>query len=136
MSKKNTPILLIKSQYIKDLSFENPLSPKSIPVDSVPKVNIEVTLNFLSLKDNDHELVLRIKSDAKFQDSIIYIVELQYGGIFNFKISDDKKKRDLIIEGAKILFPFSRSIIANTTRDGGYNPLLIQPFDFNQIYKD
>mgnify|MGYP001169032067 FL=1 len=136
MIKKNTQLLQIKSQYIKDLSFENPLSPKVIPIDAVPKVNIEVSLNFLSLKDDDHELILRIKSDAKFDDAIIYIVELQYGGIFSFKISDDEEKRDFIIEGAKILFPFSRSIIANITRDGGYNPLMIQPFDFNKIYKD
>tara|TARA_B100001250_G_C19123247_1_gene496247 strand:- start:49 stop:459 length:411 start_codon:yes stop_codon:yes gene_type:complete len=136
MSKKNTTLLQIKSQYIKDLSFENPLSPKIIPIDAVPQVNIEVTLNFLSLKNNDHELVLKIKSDAKFEDLIIYIVELQYGGIFNFNISDEKKKKEFIIEGAKILFPYSRSIIANVTRDGGYNPLMIQPFDFNKIYKD
>ena len=97
---------------------------------------LEVTLNFLSLKNNNHELVLKIKSDAKFEDLIIYIVELQYGGIFNFNISDEKKKKEFIIEGAKILVPYSRSIIANVTRDGGYNPLMIQPFDFNKIYKD
>ena len=136
MSKKNTTLFLIKSQYIKDLSFENPLSPNIIPIDAVPQVNIEVSLNFLSLKNNDHELVLKIKSDAKFEDLTIYIVELHYGGIFNFSISDEKKKKDFIIEGAKILFPYSRSIISNVTRDGGYNPLMIQPFDFNKIYKD
>ncbi len=136
MSKKNTTLFLIKSQYIKDLSFENPLSPNIIPIDAVPQVNIEVSLNFLSLKNNDHELVLKIKSDAKFKDLTIYIVELHYGGIFNFSISDEKKKKDFIIEGAKILFPYSRSIISNVTRDGGYNPLMIQPFDFNKIYKD
>ena len=61
MSKKNTTLFLIKSQYIKDLSFENPLSPNIIPIDAVPQVNIEVSLNFLSLKNNDHELVLKIK---------------------------------------------------------------------------
>ena len=136
MSKKNTTLFQIKSQYIKDLSFENPLSPKIISNDAVPQVNIEITLNFLSLKDNDHELVLKIKSDAKFEDQVIYIVELHYGGIFEFNISDEKNKKNFIIEGAKILFPYSRSIIANVTRDGGYNPLMIQPFDFNKIYKN
>ena len=135
MSKKKLQPIIIKHQYIKDLSFENPLSPNTITGNSLPKVNIEVKLNFLTLKDDDHELVLNIKSDAKLENSIIYILELQYGGILNFKIEDEKKKKDFIVEGANILFPFARNIISNITRDGGYNPLIIQPFDFNNIYK-
>ena len=136
MNKKIHSSLIIKSQYIKDLSFENPLSPKVISPQSMPNVNVEVKLNFLSLKDNDHELTLNIKSDAKLDNTVIYIIELQYAGLFNFTITDDNIKKNFIIEGANILFPFSRSIISNITRDGGYNPLIIQPFDFNNIYKN
>ena len=136
MNRKKILPLLIKHQYIKDFSFENPLSPQTIPNNIVPKVNIELKLNFISLKENDHELTLHIKSEAKLETDIMYILELQYGGVFNFPISDQKNKKDFIIEGANILFPFSRAIIANITRDGGYSPLIIQPFDFTNIYKN
>ena len=136
MSKTNKNSVIIKHQYIKDLSFENPLSPDMISLNAVPKVNIEVKLNFLTIKDNDHEIILYIKSDTQLEDKLIYMLEIQYGGIFNFVINDETRKKELIINAAEILFPFARSLIANITREGGYNPLIIQPFDFKNIYKN
>jgi preprotein translocase subunit SecB len=32
------------------------------------------------------------------------------------------------------LFPFSRQILAEITREGGYPPLLINPIDFTPLY--
>ena len=136
MSKTNKNLVIIKHQYIKDLSFENPLSPQMIPLNATPKVNIEVKLNFLTIKDNDHEVVLYIKSDTQLEDKLIYLLEIQYGGIFNFIINNEKQKKELIVNAAEIIFPFARALIANVTREGGYNPLIIQPFDFKNIYKN
>ncbi len=136
MSKTNKNLVIIKHQYIKDLSFENLLSPQMIPLNATPKVNIEVKLNFLTIKDNDHEVILYIKSDTQLEDKLIYLLEIQYGGIFNFIINNEKQKKELIVNAAEIIFPFARALIANVTREGGYNPLIIQPFDFKNIYKN
>ena len=128
--------LVLKKQYIKDLSFENPLSPNTISPDSDPEVNFNIELNVTTIKNDNHELNLQIKSDAKFKDQIIFLLELQYAGVFSFNFQQsDENKKTFVIEGAKILFPFARSIIADITKDGGFNPLIIQPFDFEQIYK-
>ena len=35
----------------------------------------------------------------------------------------------------KILFPFLRSIIANSTREGGFPPLMLNPVDFVGMYE-
>ena len=107
-----------------------------IPLNATPKVNIEVKLNFLTIKDNDHEVILYIKSDTQLEDKLIYLLEIQYGGIFNFIINNEKQKKELIVNAAEIIFPFARALIANVTREGGYNPLIIQPFDFKNIYKN
>ena len=45
-------------------------------------------------------------------------------------------KKYFVIEAAQYLFPFARSIIADITKDGGFNPLIIQPFDFEKVYRD
>ena len=34
-----------------------------------------------------------------------------------------------------MLFPFARNILAETTRDGGYPPLMLNPIDFNALYQ-
>ena len=143
--KKKTPIkkstkknLNIVKQYIKDLSFENPLSPNPVPPNIEPQVKFDIELNLTNLGKNANELNLKIKADANFDKNIIFMLELQYAGLFSYAINekDDADKKFFVIEAAHFLFPFARSIIADITKDGGFNPLIIQPFDFEKVYKN
>ena len=136
MNKKNDDLINIKKLYIKDISFENLLSSKKLSSNSEPAVDINVKLSSVNIEKNDHELILYIKAETKVEKQIMFIIELQYAGIFELKISDEKKNREFVVEGAKILFPYVRTIITNITKDGGFNPLIIQPLDFNKIYSN
>ena len=33
-----------------------------------------------------------------------------------------------------MLFPFARNVLAETTRDGGYPPLMLNPIDFASLF--
>ena len=136
MNKKNSEQLLIKKLYIKDISFENFLSSKKFTAHAEPVVDLKVNLNTTNIADDDHELVLFTKAETKIENQTLFILELHYAGVFQFKISDEKSKKDFIIEGGQILFPYSRAIITNLTKEGGFNPLIIQPLDFNKIILD
>ena len=46
-----------------------------------------------------------------------------------------EEKPFLLIEAPRMLFPFARNILAETTRDGGYPPLLLNPIDFAALYR-
>jgi preprotein translocase subunit SecB len=39
----------------------------------------------------------------------------------------------VLVEVPRLLFPFARNIIAETTRDGGFPPLMINPIDFSEL---
>ena len=135
MNKKSD--LLIKKQYIRDLSFENPFSPKEVMAKDQPTVNFDIQLQLSNIINKDYELNLIIKSSVKHNKSIIYLLELQYAGIFEFNsFKKENERKSAIIRAANILFPFARSIITNITKDGGYNPLIIQPIDFEKIYRN
>ena len=136
MNKKNNEQLLIKKLYIKDISFENFLSSKNFRANSEPVVDINVKLSTTNMADDDHELILYIKAETKSENQLLFILELQYAGVFKLKILDEKRKKDFIIEGGQILFPYVRTIITNLTKEGGFNPLIIQPLDFNKIILD
>ena len=41
----------------------------------------------------------------------------------------------VLIECPRLLFPFAREIIANTVRNGGFPPLLLDPVDFVALYR-
>ena len=129
-----TEITLI-GQYIKDLSFENPMAPNLPSQDKNPTVNLDINTTYLDLKNNNHEIILKIKSTASIDNNPIFIAELQYAGLVNTVIKNEKEKKRLIISASYLLFPFARSIISNITMEGGFKPLVIQPIEFEKMYQ-
>ena len=51
-------------------------------------------------------------------------------------ISDDDIQPLMMIEGPRLLFPFARAIMSDTTRDGGFLPLNLNPIDFVALYQN
>ena len=129
--------LFINAQYLKDLSFENP-NPLESFKQSQEKPNIQVNVNTLvkKLPENAYEVTLDIKTEGKIKDKVAFIAEISYAGIFSLnKIPPEHEKPILLIEAPRMLFPFARNILAETTRDGGYPPLMLNPIDFNALYQ-
>ena len=131
---KPSEITLI-GQYIKDLSFENPMAPNLPSQNKNPTVNLDINTTYLDLKKNIHEINLKIKSTATIDKDVIFIIELQYAGLIKSVIKDDKDKKKLIISGSYLLFPYARSIISNITMEGGFKPLVIQPIEFENMFQ-
>ena len=125
-------ITLIR-QYIKDLSFENPMAPNFPSQKINPTINLDVNANYLDLKNNNHEVTLKIKSTASIEKDAIFIIELQYAGLSNTALKNDDDKRKFIISGSYLLFPFARSIISNITIEGGFKPFVIEPIKFENM---
>lgn len=128
----------IETQYIKDLSFENPLGPNAAAaIQQNPEVTVEVTTSARPLGEGRYEVTLFIKGEANTKEGTVFIAELTYAGIVSLaNIPDDAVAPILLIEGARLLFPFARNIVAEVTRDGGFPPLFINPIDFVQLYRD
>jgi preprotein translocase subunit SecB len=40
-----------------------------------------------------------------------------------------------MIECPRLLFPFAREIVATSVRNGGFQPLLLNPIDFVDLYR-
>ena len=120
-------------QYVKDLSFENPLSPNLPSNNNNPAVNLDINTTYLDLKNNNHEVTLKIKSTTSIDKDIIFVIELQYAGLIKAIIKNEEDKKKLIISGSYLLFPYARSIISNITMEGGFKPLVIQPIEFENM---
>ena len=122
-------------QYIKDLSFENPMSPNLPSQNKNPTVNLDINTTYVDLKNDNHEVNLIIKSTATIDKHSIFIMELQYAGLIKTIVKDKEDKKNLIISASYLLFPYARSIISNITMEGGFKPLVIQPIEFEKMYK-
>jgi len=129
----------IISQYIKDLSFENPKGPfpfakkEERPAISV---TVDVKANATS-NENIYEVILSIKVSATHQDNDVFLIELIYQGVFEIEnLTDDIKEAYLLVECPRILFPFARRIIYDLHADGGLPPLLLDTVNFAELYKN
>lgn len=132
-----TPTLNVLAQYIKDLSFENPGAPQSLMQrDKGPNININVNVNANPLNENDYDVTLSLNAAAKDGETVIFNVELIYGGVFRIQGFPQEHMLPLLfIECPRLLFPFARQVIADSTRSGGFPPLMIDPIDFAQMFQ-
>ena len=131
---------IINTQYLKDLSFENPKAPDSLKIfDSKPEIKIDIDINSKPLKnhgDDIYEVNLMIKGSTTVKNEVMFLIEATYSGIFTIKNApSDVLEKVLLIECPKFLFPFLRTIIATNTREGGFPPLMITPIDFVGLYE-
>ena len=122
-------------QYIKDFSFENPMAPNLPANDKNPTVNLDVNTTYLDLKNDNHEVTLKIKSSASINKNTLFIIELQYAGLIKTILKNEEDKKNLIVAGSYLLFPFARSIISNITMEGGFKPFVIQPIKFESMFQ-
>lgn len=131
------PEFRILTQYVSDLSFENPNAPQSLgSLSEQPQIDVRVDVGVKGLTDTDFEVKLTVGIDAKVKEGVLFLVELQYNGMFRLvNIPTDSVEPMLLIECPRQLFPFARRIIADVTRDGGFPPLMIDPIDFVSLYQ-
>lgn len=134
----SVPPLLIKAQYIKDLSFENPHMLEILQgLKGNPDISVNVRVDVHPVADHDFEVVLSLQASAKHEEKTLFVAELSYGGIFQVSpdVPEESIKPIVSIECPRLLFPFARNILADVTRDGGIPPVFLHPIDFVGLYQ-
>ncbi len=135
MAAQDMPQVSILTQYVKDLSFENPNAPQSLQGGEAPRIDINVSVNAKRGNENVFEVELKINAKATTGETTAFVVDLLYCGLFGLtNVPDEALEPFLIIEAPRILFPFARRIIADSVRDGGFPPLMLDPIDFASLY--
>lgn len=131
------PRLGLVSQYVKDLSFENPGAPQGLAREGqAPEVGVNVDVRAQGMGDNNYEVTLKLHATAKRGNKPAFIAEVEYCGMFTLEnVPREHMEVVCLVECPRILFPFARRIMADITRDGGYPPLLLDMIDFIELYR-
>jgi len=132
----NLPAIGLISQYVKDLSFENPNAPAIYQVQDAPQVDVQFNIGADNVGDNLFEVSLKIDITSKNAELVGFVVELKYAGLFGVRnVPDDQLQPFFLAEAPRILFPFARRVVADVVRDGGFPPLLLEPIDFHGLFQ-
>jgi len=129
------PGVRVLAQYIRDLSFENPLAPDSLRAGPQPQIDLAVELNAKGRPDGFFDVELKLTARAMRESDAVFHVELVYGGLFQVVgVPEQDLEPVLMIECPRYLFPFARRIVADLTGEGGFPPFMLEPLDFAGIY--
>ena len=131
----NAAQIQVLAQYVKDLSFENPAAPMSLQGQK-PALEVGVDVQARGLGVDQYEVAIRVRADAKSANQTVFVCEVTYAGVFMLKnITPENIQPVLLIECPRQHFPFARRVVADTTRDGGFPPLMLDPIDFMTLYR-
>lgn len=131
----SSPQIGLISQYVKDLSFENPNAPQVYQWQGQPQIDVQFNIGAATLGEDVHEVALKIEITAKAEQKTAFAVELVYAGLFGLRnIPHEQLQPFLLAEAPRLLFPFARRVVADAVQDGGFPPLMLDPIDFAALY--
>lgn len=129
----------VLGQFIRDMSFENLVMQKGASGDVSPEISVQVALDAKKrTAENQYEVISKytVKSTNKNDGSALFLLELEYSGIFSVEnVPDEQLHPFLLIECPRMTFPFVRRIVSDVTRDGGFPPLNLDTVDFVALYR-
>ena len=131
----NSPQVGMISQYVKDLSFENPNAPAVYQWQTQPQIEVQFNIGTQKLGDEVIEVWLKVELLAKAENSIALAVDLLFAGLFAIRnLPEEQLQPFLLAEAPRLLFPYARRVVSDAIRDGGFPPLVLDPIDFGALY--
>jgi preprotein translocase subunit SecB len=131
----NQPAAGIITQYVKDLSVENPNAPDAYQWTEAPQVDVQFNIGAEAVGPEVHEVLLKITISASCERGQLYIVDLAYCGLVGIRnVPEDQAHAFLFAGAPSLIFPFARRVISDAVRDAGYAPLMMDPIDFTGLY--
>ncbi|MCH7861972.1 MAG: protein-export chaperone SecB, partial [Proteobacteria bacterium] len=95
------PAAGLLSQYVKDLSFENPNAPAIFQNPTAPAIDVQFNIGSAKIADEVYEVVLKIEVRATAESQAAFIVDLSYAGLFGIRNVPDPERA--VAEFAKLV---------------------------------
>lgn len=135
-----TPVT-IHTQYVRDISFENPNAPDSLRSGQAnPNMEVNIGMDARILPDttmkNLYEVIITLSASAVRDGKGVFVAEVIYAAVVSIDeiVPEDQHHPILLIEVPRHIFPYARHVLSDITSLGGYPPLLLNPVDFHALY--
>lgn len=137
MTEQAQPVFSIEKIYVKDLSLEIPHAPKIYLELENTKLNVEMNTSSKKLEDGIYEVTLVANVSATVPDGrTVFLVEVAQAGIFQLRNIPESELEPVMMVGcANILFPYAREAVSDTLTRSGFQPVLLQPVNFEAMYQ-
>ena len=137
VNENGEPDIKLIKHYIRDLSFENPQSLNENNADNNNNNNISENMSFVHepFKNNFFGITMKYSCECLSTkiEKKLFVLELDYFGLFELVSNKSYNQADLTKEGAKLIFPFVKSIVEDISIKGGSVPISLKDIDFELV---
>lgn len=129
------PVFGIEKLYVKDLSIEVPHAPEIFLEQEQPQVAIELNTSGRGVDEGIFEVVLTVTVTAKLAEKTVFLVEVGQAGVFRISGVPEEQLEPLVaIACPNVLFPYAREAISEAVTRAGFQPIVLQPVNFEAMY--
>jgi preprotein translocase subunit SecB len=130
------PQLLVQRIYLKDCSFESPASPGVFGGEWAPQMQLNIGAGNKPMGEDHYEVVLTVTVEAKKDDAVAFLCEVQQAGLFMISGFDEEDLRRILNASCpNVIFPYAREAVCDLVTKGGFPQLLLQPVNFDSLYQ-
>ncbi len=125
----------IEKLYVKDLSVEVPNAPEIFLEHEAPQVEISLNTSGRAVGEGAFEVVLTVTVTAKLGEKTVFLVEVGQGGVFRIvNVPEAQMEPLMAVACPNILFPYARETISDAVTRAGFQPVVLQPVNFEAMY--
>lgn len=136
MSESPLPTFSIEKVYLKDLSVEVPNAPEVFLEMEAPTLEVNINSGARAVQEGMFEVVLTVTITARIKEKAIFLVEAAQAGVFQIRNVPEPDMGPLLgIACPNTLFPYARETISMVTARAGFQPVILAPMSFENIYQ-
>jgi preprotein translocase subunit SecB len=131
-----TPVFQIQRMYLKDLSLEQPNSPRILLEQAQPQVDINLGMQAEGVAEGVYEVAVTATVTTKVKDQVLFLVEAKQAGIFEIRnLPDDQMQGILSIVCPQMIYPYLRAIVSDVCTRAGFPPILLTEVNFQAMFE-
>ena len=132
----NAPVFQIQRVYLKDLSLEQPNSPRILLEQSQPQVDINLGVSAEPVSDGIFEVCVTATVTTKVQDKTLFLVEAKQAGIFEIRnVPQDQLQAIVGIACPQMVYPYLRAIVSDVCTRAGFPPVVLAEVNFQAMFE-
>lgn len=130
--------LALQKVYLKDASLEVPKAPAVYQKAWKPAVDVNLSTATTALEQAGYyEVAIKVTVTAKLEEEAAFIVEIEQAGLFLLSgFAENDLPQVLNTHCPQALFPYAREAISDLVQRGGFQQLLLQPVNFDALYRE
>jgi len=115
---------------------EVPNAPEIFLETEAPTLEVNINSGARAVQDGMFEVVLTVTITARIKEKAIFLVEAAQAGVFQIRNVPEPDMGPLLgIACPNTLFPYARETISMVTARAGFQPVILAPMSFENIYQ-